>query len=69
VRAFFDTVPWEKLTAAVAYHTDQKWVLMYVEPVPESADEAGRSDHRAWAWLRGVRERSPGLFAHWALEY
>ncbi|MDT3445130.1 MULTISPECIES: group II intron maturase-specific domain-containing protein [unclassified Pseudofrankia] len=28
-----------------------------------------RSDRRAWAWLGGVRERSPGLFAHWALRY
>lgn len=24
-----------------------------------------RSDERARAWLRGVREREPGLFAHW----
>jgi hypothetical protein len=28
-----------------------------------------RSDKRARAWLRGVRKRSPGLFAHWALRY
>jgi RNA-directed DNA polymerase len=26
-----------------------------------------RSDKRARAWLCGVRKRSPGLFAHWAL--
>ena len=24
-----------------------------------------RSDNRARAWLRGVRERTPGLFVHW----
>src|SRR6266511_2179450 len=28
-----------------------------------------RSDQRARAWLRGVRKRSPNLFAHWALPY
>src|SRR5262249_28063113 len=28
-----------------------------------------RSDKRARAWLRGVRQRSPGLFVHWALRY
>ena len=28
-----------------------------------------RSDLRAWAWLKGVRQRSPALFAHWALRY
>jgi RNA-directed DNA polymerase len=28
-----------------------------------------RSDKRAREWLQGVRERAPGLFAHWALRY
>jgi group II intron reverse transcriptase/maturase len=28
-----------------------------------------RSDKRARAWLRGVRKRAPGLFAHWKLRY
>ena len=28
-----------------------------------------RSDGRARAWLRGVRKRSPDLFAHWSLRY
>jgi hypothetical protein len=28
-----------------------------------------RSDKRAHAWLIGVRQRSPALFAHWALRY
>lgn len=31
VRAFFDSVPWDLMLKAVARHTDQKWVLMYVE--------------------------------------
>ena len=28
-----------------------------------------RSDKRAREWLQGVRERAPGLFAHWDLRY
>jgi hypothetical protein len=28
-----------------------------------------RSGTRAWAWLKGVRERAPNLFAHWTLRY
>jgi RNA-directed DNA polymerase len=28
-----------------------------------------RSDQRARTWLKGVRKRSPGLFAHWELRY
>ena len=31
VRAFFDSVSWELMLKAVACHTDQKWVLLYVE--------------------------------------
>ena len=28
-----------------------------------------RSEKRARAWLRGVRKRTPDLFAHWELRY
>ena len=31
VKSFFDTVPWDLMLRAVARHTDQKWVLLYVE--------------------------------------
>lgn len=31
VKAFFDSVSWDLALKAVARHTDQKWVLMYVE--------------------------------------
>jgi group II intron reverse transcriptase/maturase len=31
VKAFFDTVSWDLVLRAVARHTDQKWVLLYVE--------------------------------------
>ena len=31
IRAFFDRVPWDLVLKAVAHHTDQRWILMYVE--------------------------------------
>ena len=31
VKAFFDSVSWDLALKAVACHTDQKWVLLYVE--------------------------------------
>ena len=30
VRAFFDTVPHALLLKAVAHHTDERWVLLYI---------------------------------------
>jgi len=31
VRAFFDSVPHELMLKAVAHHTDQRWVLLYIQ--------------------------------------
>ncbi len=31
IRKFFDTVPWNLVLRAVAHHTDQRWILLYVE--------------------------------------
>ncbi len=31
VKAFFDTVAWDLMLKAVAHHTEQKWILLYVE--------------------------------------
>ena len=30
IRAFFDTVPHDLLLKAVAHHTDERWVLLYI---------------------------------------
>jgi RNA-directed DNA polymerase len=30
-RIAFDTVPWNLVLKAVAHHTDQRWILLYVE--------------------------------------
>jgi RNA-directed DNA polymerase len=31
IRAFFDSVSWDLVLKAVAHHTDQRWILLYVE--------------------------------------
>ena len=31
IRSFFDSVPWPLVLKAVAHHTDQRWILLYVE--------------------------------------
>ena len=31
IRAFFDSVPWDLVLKAVAHHTDQRWILLYVQ--------------------------------------
>jgi RNA-directed DNA polymerase len=31
LKSFFDSVPWDLILKAVAYHTDQRWILLYVE--------------------------------------
>jgi group II intron reverse transcriptase/maturase len=31
IQKFFDSVPWELMLKAVARHTDQRWVLLYVQ--------------------------------------
>jgi hypothetical protein len=31
LKSFFDSVPWDLVLKAVARHTDQRWVLLYVE--------------------------------------
>jgi len=31
IRAFFDSVSWDLVMKAVAHHTDQRWILLYVQ--------------------------------------
>jgi RNA-directed DNA polymerase len=31
LKSFFDSVPWDRILKAAAHHTDQRWILLYVE--------------------------------------
>jgi group II intron reverse transcriptase/maturase len=72
VRSFFDTVPWDKLTAAVAYHTDKKWVLMYVERCLKAPLKL--ADGTLEERTRGMPQGGPispllaNIFLHWGLD-
>ena len=37
LKSFFDSVPWDLVLKTVAHHTDQRWILMYVGAVAQSA--------------------------------
>ena len=51
IRAFFDTVPWDLVLKAVAHHTDQRWILLYVRRWLEAPlQQAGRHAGRPGSW-------------------
>ena len=72
VKAFFDTVPWDLMLKAVAHHTDQKWILLYVERCLKSPmlKAGGTLAERT----RGTPQGGPlspllaNLFLHWGLD-
>ncbi len=72
IRAFFDSVPWELMLRAVAHHTDQKWVVMYVErwlKAPRQKPDGGLVQR-----VKGTPQGSPispvlaNLFLHYGLD-
>ena len=72
IRAFFDSVPWELMLRAVARHTDQKWVVMYVERWLKAPMQ--KSDGTLVQRVEGTPQGSPispllaNLFLHYALD-
>src|SRR5664280_2455945 len=62
IRAFFDSVPWDLMAKAVAHHTDERWVLLYIDrwlraPMQmadgtlrerEKGTPQGSRSHRCW---------------------
>jgi RNA-directed DNA polymerase len=51
IQKFFDTVPWNLVLKAVAHHTDQRWILLYVKrwlkaPLQRAGRDAGRTGSR-----------------------
>ena len=72
IRAFFDSVPWELMLRAVARHSDQKWVVMYVERWLKAPIQ--RPDGTLVQRVKGTPQGSPispvlaNLFLHYALD-
>lgn len=72
VKAFFDTVPWDLMLKAVAHHTDQKWILLYVERCLKSPMR--KADGTLVERTRGTPQGGPlspliaNLFLHYGLD-
>ena len=72
IRAFFDSVPWNLMLKAVARHTDQKWVVLYVERWLKAPMQ--RPDGTLLPRVKGTPQGSPispclaNLFLHYGLE-
>lgn len=72
IRAFFDSVPWDLMIQAVAHHTDERWVLLYIERWLKAPIQM--PDGTVAARERGTPQGSPispliaNLFMHYAFD-
>jgi len=72
VRAFFDSVPHDLLLKAVAHHTDERWVLLYIERWLKAPMQM--PDGTVIAREKGTPQGSPispllaNLFMHYAFD-
>jgi RNA-directed DNA polymerase len=72
VRAFFDSVPHDLLLKAVAHHTDERWVLLYIERWLKAPMQM--ADGTLVARERGTPQGSPispllaNLFMHYGFD-
>src|SRR3954454_9732633 len=72
IRAFFDTVPHDLMLKAVAHHTDQRWILLYVQRWLEAPLQ--QQDGTLVARDRGTPQGSAispllaNLFMHYAFD-
>ena len=72
IKALFDTIPWDLLMKSVRHHTDNKWVLLYIERWLKTPlqDEAGNITERTAGTSQGG-PASPllsNLFMHYAFD-
>jgi RNA-directed DNA polymerase len=72
IRAFFDSVPWDLMLKAVARHTDERWVLLYLERWLKAPIQM--PDGTLVAREKGTPQGSPispliaNLFMHYAFD-
>ncbi|MEV6347549.1 group II intron reverse transcriptase/maturase [Actinoplanes sp. NPDC051851] len=72
IQKFFDTVPWDLMVKAVAAHTDQPWVLLYVNrwlaaPL-QQPDETLTQRDRGTAQGSAISPVMANLFLHYAFD-
>ena len=72
IRSFFDTVPQAQIMAAVAHHTDNKWILLYVrrwlDAGVEGQDQELRLVGRGTPQGSAISPLLANLFMHYAFD-
>jgi RNA-directed DNA polymerase len=72
IQKFFDSVPWELTLKAVAHHTDERWVLLYVErwlKAPLQLEDGSVIDRdRGTAQGSAISPLLANMFLHYAFD-
>ena len=72
IRSFFDSVPWDLMAKAVAHHTEERWVLLYIDRWLRAPMQM--ADGTLQERKRGTPQGSPispllaNLFMHYAFD-
>src|SRR5438552_552340 len=72
IRSFFDSVPWEPILKAVAHHTDERWIILYVQrwlEAPVQSEDASLSERdRGTPQGSAVSPLLANMFLHYAFD-
>ena len=72
IQKFFDSVPWDLTLKAVAHHTEQRWILMYVErwlKAPLQREDGSLVDRdRGTPQGSAISPLLANMFLHYALD-
>lgn len=70
IQKFFDIVPWNLIQKAVAHHTDQKWIQLYVERWLAGPASLQRPDNRMVVRDKStaISPLSAKIFTHYTLD-
>ena len=72
IRSFFDSVPWELILKAVAHHTDERWIILYVQrwlEAPLQSEDGSLSERdRGTPQGSAISPLLANMFLHYAFD-
>ena len=72
IRSFFDSVPWEPILKAVAHHTDECWIILYVQrwlEAPLQSEDGSLSERdRGTPQGSAISPLLANMFLHYAFD-
>ena len=72
IRSFFDSVPWEPILKAVAHHTDEGWIILYVQrwlEAPLQSEDGSLSERdRGTPQGSAISPLLANMFLHYAFD-